>query len=195
MRDELLAAAAARRGHFLLESGHHGELWLDLDRMFTRPVDALRWSDALARLLATDGLGATAVCGPMTGGAFVAQFIAARLGVSAYYTERDASAAEAVRYRLPSSLRDDLAGRRTVVVDDVVNAGSAVRKTLDALYAAGAQPVALGALLSLGPAAADLAAERGLAFRSLATASSSLWTAADCPLCATGIPLTTPGRP
>jgi hypothetical protein len=28
---ELLEAVAATRGHFVYESGHHGDLWLDLD--------------------------------------------------------------------------------------------------------------------------------------------------------------------
>ena len=195
VRDELLAAAAARRGHFLLESGHHADLWLDLDRLFTRPARLMRWSDALAARLGADGLGATAVCGPMTGGAFLAQFVAARLGVGAYYTERDTSAAPVVGYRLPSSLRTELAGQRTVVVDDVVNAASAVRKTLAELAATRAQPVALAALLTLGPAAADLAAERGLVFHALGTASSNLWAPDQCPLCASGVPLTTPAGP
>ena len=155
-----------------------------------------RWSDALVELFAGDARGVTAVCGPMTGGGFLAHLVAARLGVSAYYTERDASAPDSVTYRLPASLRDELAGQRTLLVDDVVNAGSAVRKTLDELDAAGAEPVALGALLTLGPAATDLAAERGLAFRSLATATSRLWAAADCPLCASGAPLdTSSGHP
>jgi orotate phosphoribosyltransferase len=195
VRDELLAAAAARRGHFLLESGHHGDLWLDLDRLFTRPAQVLRWSDSLTARLVADDLGVTAVCGPMIGGAFLAQFVAARLGVGAYYTERDASTAPAVGYRLPGSLRAELAGQRTVVVDDVVNAASAVRKTLAELAAAGARPVALAALLTLGPAAADLAAERGLVFRVLATAASNLWTQDECPLCASGTPLAPPDGP
>ena len=30
-----------RRGHFLLESGHHGNLWLDLNSLFLRPAALL----------------------------------------------------------------------------------------------------------------------------------------------------------
>lgn len=35
--DELVRLAELRRGHFALESGHHGDLWLDLDRLFVEP--------------------------------------------------------------------------------------------------------------------------------------------------------------
>ena len=37
MQEELLSLIAARQGHFRLESGHHGSLWLDLDPLFVRP--------------------------------------------------------------------------------------------------------------------------------------------------------------
>jgi orotate phosphoribosyltransferase len=29
---------AARQGHFKLESGHHGDLWLDLDQLLGQPA-------------------------------------------------------------------------------------------------------------------------------------------------------------
>jgi len=31
---DLLELLPSRRGHFLLESGHHGDLWLELDALF-----------------------------------------------------------------------------------------------------------------------------------------------------------------
>jgi hypothetical protein len=38
MEEKLLELLSARRGHFVLESGHHGNLWLDLDSLFLRPA-------------------------------------------------------------------------------------------------------------------------------------------------------------
>ena len=35
--EAFLAMVAGRQGHFLLESGHHTELWLDLDALFAEP--------------------------------------------------------------------------------------------------------------------------------------------------------------
>nr|MBA3259831.1 hypothetical protein [Gemmatimonadales bacterium] len=65
-----LELAAGRRGHFRLESGHHGGLWLDLDALF---ADSLRIEPFVAAL--TDALRAydvAVVCGPLLGGAFLA---------------------------------------------------------------------------------------------------------------------------
>ena len=38
MEEKLLELLSVRRGHFVLESGHHGNLWLDLDSLFLRPA-------------------------------------------------------------------------------------------------------------------------------------------------------------
>ena len=86
MQSELLALIAARNGHFRLESGHHGSLWLDLDPLFLRPGRLRRFVAALADKLARHAV--EAVCGPLTGGAFLAQSVAAALDVEFYYTER-----------------------------------------------------------------------------------------------------------
>ena len=38
MEERVLELFSARKGHFLLESGHHGDLWLDLENLFRRPA-------------------------------------------------------------------------------------------------------------------------------------------------------------
>src|SRR5947209_33053 len=65
LHEELLALLPRRRGHFRLESGHHGDLWLDLDSLFLRPARLRRFAAALA-LPFTD-LAIEAVCGPLEG--------------------------------------------------------------------------------------------------------------------------------
>ena len=191
--DGLIEALAARRGHFRLESGHHGELWLDLDALFARPARLAPFVAELAERLS--GCGADVVCGPLVGGAFVAQAVAERLGIEASWTERVAAPSGgglyAARYRIPEALRDRLRGRSVAVVDDVVNAGSATRATIADLRACDARPVALGALLVLGDGAAQLARAEGLALASVATLANAIWEPADCPLCAAGVVLET----
>jgi orotate phosphoribosyltransferase len=80
-------------------------------------------------------------------------------------------------------------GRRVAVVNDVINAGSAVRGTLADLVQCGAVPVVVGTLAVLGTAAPRLAAAAGVALETLATLPSEIWTPADCPLCARDVPL------
>jgi len=70
-----------------------------------------------------------------------------------------------VTYRLPGGLRERVRGKTIAVVDDVINAGSAVRGTLAELRACGATPMAVGALLVLGSAAASLCACQAIPWR------------------------------
>ncbi len=182
----------ARSGHFLLESGHHGELWLDLELLCHDVSSAWRQADELAARL--QDLGAEVVCGPLVEGAFVALRVAERLGLPFVYSQPErrpgASGLFPVSYRLPGPLRARVRGRRVLVVNDVINAGSAVRGTLEDLRACGAEPLALGTLVVLGTAAARLAQEQGLALETLEQVPNRLWTPGECPLCRDGLPLT-----
>jgi orotate phosphoribosyltransferase len=191
MQDELLDLLAARTGHFRLESGHHGNLWLDLDPLFLRPARLQRFAADLAGRLA--GHRVEVICGPLTGGAFVAQLIAAELDLEFSYAERHApphtDALYTVEYRLPTALRYMVAGKTVAIVDDVINAGSAVRGTYDDLRVCGARPVAVGALLVLGGSAARFAAERKLPLARIAALDNVVWVPSECPLCAAGVPL------
>lgn len=193
IRNELLELLAPRSGHFRLESGHHGDLWLDLDRVFARPAHLQRLIEPLAERLAAHHQPIDAICGPLIGGAFVAQMVAATLDVAFCYTERVVAAssagAELVSYRLPRAVQSRVAGQRVAIVDDAINAGSAIRGTLSELRFYGAEAVALGALLVLGHGGADVVADQQLPIERLAHLSSGLWLSDDCPLCAAGRPL------
>lgn len=184
-----------RRGHFRLESGHHGSLWLDLERLCLRPEPI----EALAATLATRlaPYAVQVVCGPLVEGAFVALLVAARLGVPFTYAEPRPDpmgpALFPIRYTLPPALRDEVRGRRVGIVNDVVNAGSAVRGTIADLEANGGLPVAIGALATLGNEATRFAAERAIALEALASFPNELWTPSECPQCRQGVPLTEDG--
>jgi orotate phosphoribosyltransferase len=186
-----MAAVAATAGHFRLESGHHGDLWLGLDRLLVRPAALRPFTAELARRLAAYNI--QAVCGPLTGGAFLAQQVAADLDVAFVYAERFTHPERAglfpVEYHIPAALRAAVSRQRVAVLDDAINAGSAVRATLADLAACGAHPAAISSLFVLGSSAADLAAERSLPLEYLAHVPSHHWVPADCPLCASGVPL------
>lgn len=180
---DLIGMLQAQRGHFRLESGQHGDLWLDLDRLLLRPDRLRPFAVELAGRLRRHG--AEAVCGPMAGGAFLALMIATESGMEFSWADR--SPGPPVQYRIPAALRMTLQGRRVAVVDDVINAGSAVRATLAELRACGAIPVAIGALLVLAsPASREV--ER-VPLERIAELPSGLWQPGDCPFCAAGTPL------
>jgi orotate phosphoribosyltransferase len=191
VQDEVCRLLSKREGHFALESGHHGELWLDLELLFLHPARVQPLAAALSERLAQHGVAA--VCGPLVEGAFVGLTVASALGVPFAYSERVANPAARglfpFGYRIPDALRPEVRGKRVAVVNDVINAGSAVRGTLEDLEACDAVPVAVGTLAVLGQAAHALAAEHGLALESLASFPNRIWEPAACPLCAQGIPV------
>jgi orotate phosphoribosyltransferase len=188
---EILDSLPARNGHFLLESGHHGSLWLDLETLCLKSerIDALAHS--LSTVLSEANI--EMVCAPLVEGAFVGLMVALRLEVPFAYSERFVRTTSGdlfpAGYRVPGSLRDHVRGKRIAIVDDVINAGSSVRGTFEDLKLCGAEVVAIGALLVLGTAASQFAVEKNVPLKALGHATNNIWTPSDCPLCAAGVPL------
>jgi orotate phosphoribosyltransferase len=191
LEQELSRLLEARSGHFQFESGHHGNLWLDLDALFLYPSRLEPFIAELAMRFAKYKV--QSVCGPLVGGAFLAQSLAIALHVEFSFAERCASAERSASssaiYRIPNGLRATLHGKRVAIVDDAINAGSAVRGTLTDLQFCGANPVVVGALLVLGNAAVRLSAEHDIPVESIAQLPSNLWAPSKCPLCASQTPL------
>jgi orotate phosphoribosyltransferase len=190
----LLTLATAREGHFLLESGHHGGMWLDLDGLFTDPARIRPFVDALAEALVA--YAPEGVCGPLVGGAFLAQALSGLLRTDFFFTEPmppvEGEGLYGANYRLPQGLRGRIPGKRIAIVDDAISAGSAVRATHDEVLALGAQPVVVGALVLLGSAARPFFDQARVPVESVASSPYELWAPADCPLCTSGRPLEKP---
>ena len=49
MQEQVARLLPKRDGHFVFESGHHGQVWLDLELLFLRPGDSLPWLADLPR--------------------------------------------------------------------------------------------------------------------------------------------------
>jgi orotate phosphoribosyltransferase len=183
----LLDRIGGRRGHFRMESGFHAALWFDLDQLF---VDAKALDPIVAELAEKlRPYAVDAVCGPLVGGALVAQLLSRALDVECYFTERIRSGAGGeftVRYQLPPGLRGRVSGKRMAIVDDVMSAGSSLRATLDEMSAHGAEAAAIGALFVLGSKGAEFFSQHGLPVESVGQSPFDMWPAEACPLCAAG---------
>jgi orotate phosphoribosyltransferase len=181
-----------REGHFLLESGHHGRVWLDLELLLLDPDRVKPLAEHLARLLRP--YRPTTICAPLVEGAFIGLMVASSLRLPFSYAEPIRGEGESglfpVSYPIPRALRPRLRGQRVAVVNDVINAGSAVRGTLATLDECGAQPVAIGTLAIYGESAGELAARHAVPLEALASFPSQIWEPKACPLCARGVPLT-----
>jgi orotate phosphoribosyltransferase len=194
MTDDILKALPSRRGHFLLESGYHTDLWFALDALFVAPHDMVQQVSAIAELLRPYSV--SAVCGPLLGGAFLAHAIAAHMGLRFYFSQQVPFKTEGGlftrQYRLPPELRRKVGNERIAIVDDVISAGSSVRATAADLTAAGASTVVVGTILLLGNHAVEHFSTRGIPLVALAHQRFNLWAPAECPLCRTGAPLEDP---
>ena len=193
---DVLRALPSRRGHFMLESGYHTDLWITLDALFVDPASIAPDVAALAERLR--GHAPTAICGPLFGGAFLAQALATTLEVKFFVVEpapaepAPAGGLFTARYRLPPGQRSLVRGERVAVVDDVISAGSSVRAAIAALTDAGASIAAVGALLVLGEAGLTYFGAQAVAVEALDQRALALWDPADCALCRAGAPLERP---
>ena len=184
---DVVQLAWPRPGHFDLGTGYHGDLWLDLDALLLCPSllrAHVRWLAARLREHSVDAL-----CGPLEGGAFLAYAVADLLGVAFLAGYRWPG--ETAGYQLPA-VPGGIGGWRVGVVDDAVNAGTAVVACLKEVRGRGGLPVAVAALVSLGEASTMVQARMPVPFYPASTVPSRAWPAERCPLCAEGAPCTDP---
>jgi orotate phosphoribosyltransferase len=182
---------AGRRGHFRTESGYHSALWFDLDALFAASDRVWPFVDALSDLLRP--YKPNVICGPLRGGAFLAQQIAEMTDSEFWYTERVGNEGEGglfeARYQLPAAFTNRIEGARVAIVDDVMSAGSSLRATDADLRAKGLKVVAVGALLSLGTVGSSYFTDRNIPVKAVASDRFDMWLPADCPHCSAGVPL------
>lgn len=193
MNGTFLDFLTVNKGHYALESGLHGDVWFDLEVAYIHPQLLRPFTDRLATLLSEYDL--SAICGALVGGAFVGYLVATKLGIDFLFTDRyvsNANGLETVTYRLPKALRSVVANRKIGVVDDVINAGSAVAKTCKELRSLGANPVVIGSILTVGGAPPKRLTDEFPPVVSLEHLKSGLWLPLECPLCNSGIQLTDP---
>ena len=181
---EILAAfeetGAFLEGHFQLASGRHADRYVE-------KFNLLQWPDRTAAVCArlaeaVRELRPQTVAGPTTGGVILAYEVARQLGLRGIIAERNPDGPG-------RTIQRDFRigpGERVLVVDDVVTSGGSVRDTIEAVRAAGGEPVGVAVLVDRSGGAADF----GLPLFAATTLDLETFDPGDCPLCAEGVPLT-----
>lgn len=169
------------RGHFLLTSGLHSDVYLQSALVLQHPAHA----EALGRELAKSfrGDGVEAVVAPAVGGILVAHEVARALGGRCLFAEREDGV---MRLRRGFGIRP---GERCLVVEDVVTTGGSTREVIKAVEDAGGTLVGIGALIDRSGGTAAFSVRRA----ALATLSVPTYKPEDCPLCKAGVPVVKPG--
>lgn len=132
------------------------------------------------------------VCGPATGGLILAQWVAHHVGALAVFGEH-AEAGGDGDGRRPFVLRRGydrlVAGRKVLVVDDVINTGFSIRGVIDAVRSCRGDVTVAASVCNRGALTADRLGVQRLVC--LADIRLDSWPREQCPLCRAGIPVNT----
>jgi orotate phosphoribosyltransferase len=137
---------AVRRGHFLLTSGRHSDVYFEKFRLLERP----RVVSALAEAIAARFPAVDRVAGPTTGGILIAFEVARQLGCQALYIESEDG------HRVIRRGAEIERGAKTLIVDDVLTTGRSIREVAAVLGEAGAIVTGAAVLIDRSEGELDL---------------------------------------
>jgi orotate phosphoribosyltransferase len=168
-------------GHFRLSSGLHSDKYLQCARLLMWPERAERAGRDLGAVLRE--FSPSAVVSPALGGVIIGHETARALRVRAMFVERkDGAFALRRGFSLAS-------GEPVVVVEDVFTTGKSTREAAAAVESAGGRVIAVGSIVDRGVPAGAFTVPA----RSLLPLSVPSWPEAECPLCAKGVAIDSPG--
>jgi orotate phosphoribosyltransferase len=182
----LLAAGALERGHFVLQSGHHSNQRLGMMSLLEQRPAVAEIAEALAvqsgAIVGAMGGDIDLVVGATAGVSVLAEEVGRALGVRSIVAGDGLGAATPPRARV-------------LLVADDLETGAPIQLLLPALYAAGAHPIAAAVVVRRTAGLTEIEAEGRdpIPLITGITLNLSTYEPADCPLCAAGEPIVTPG--
>lgn len=174
--------------HFVYTSGKHGHTYINKDAVYPH-TELVR---ELCQEIATRcPWQVDVVAGPTIGAVilstWVAHFLSEMTGrpVLSVYAEEDEQKNRVFRRGYDALVK----GHSVLVVEDILNTGGSARKVVEAVQKAGGKLAGVFGLCNRGGVtSADVG---GVPVESLVNVTFEMWDAADCPLCAKGVPINT----
>ena len=180
-------------GHFDYGNGYHGRVYLNPHQLFRHQSTIWRFAQDLIDVMPGELVQCTeVVAGPVTGGALLAHTIAGLLDSRRSLTHPPCSFAPfnydpAGGFTLRPFYRQELAGRRVLLADDVRNTGETFARCAALVREAGGTVAATVEIYDRCEAIVDL----GVPNVSLAEyRAPENYDAGQCPLCKAGTPIT-----
>ncbi len=135
----LESSGAILRGHFLLTSGRHSEVYFEKFRILEQPHVLSALCTEIASHYADQGI--ELIAGPTTGGIIIAFEVARQMGLPSCYIETENGVKTLRRNKsIP-------AGVKTLIVDDVLTTGTSLFESRAAIESHGGEVVAYGVLI------------------------------------------------
>jgi len=193
LRDMQQSEVLLRDGHFDYGNGYHGRVYLNPHQLFRHPSTIWRFAQDLIDLMPGELVQRTeVVAGPVTGGALLAHTIAGLLDSRRSLTHPPCSFAPfnydaAGGFALRAFYRREVAGKRVLLADDVRNTGETFARCAGLVREAGGDVLATVEIYDRCESFVDL----GVPNIALAEYKApENFTAAECPLCKAGVPVT-----
>lgn len=174
-------AGALMEGHFLLTSGLHSPVYWEKFKVLQYP----HYTQQLCKMIADNfrGQNVKVVAGPTTGGIILAFEVARQLGARGIFAEKE----DKIRlFRRGFNIKQ---GERTLIVDDILTTGGSLKETIGAVNNLKGNIIGIGILVDRSEKSPDF----GVPLFSCVRSATQTYDPAECPLCATGIPLVKPG--
>ena len=171
-------------GHFLLSSGRHSDEYWEKFRLLEWP----RVTEQLCRSMVERYQGQTisAVIGPTTGGALLAQEVARQLDTRCLLAEPAPQSGRELRRGFMIQ-----PGEPILIVDDVLTTGLSLRETLNAVERY--QPHIVGIEVVIDRSGGEAPRQFSVPCSALLSISARTFSPEDCPMCAQGLPVVKPG--
>jgi orotate phosphoribosyltransferase len=181
---EFEKAGALVRGHFILSSGLHSDMFLQKALVFQDARRTAKLCKALAAKVREEVKAPfTAIVSPAVGGIVPGYEMGRQLGLPAMYVER-------VDGQFQLRRNFELAKNQPVlVVEDIISTGVSSRECIEAIKAAGGKPVAEACLIDRS----NGKAKTGVKIIALAALKVPAWEADKLPPHLRNIPAVKPG--
>jgi len=180
-------------GHFDYGNGFHGRVYLNPHQIFRQPSLIWRFAQDLIEILPDHIVQDTeVVAGPVMGGALLAHTVAGLLDGRRSLTHPPTSFAPLSLdggggLVIRSFYRGIVKGRRVLLVDDVRNTGKTFERSKSLIEQAGGVVIATAQLCDRLEALVDLGVPN---FALAEYPAPENYPAASCPLCQSGVPIT-----
>lgn len=174
-------SGALKTGHFVLTSGRHSDRYVQCARVLEDPLLTTRLARTAVHRI-PDGTRIDVVAAPAVGGLIFGFAVAQALGVKFIFSEREGGK---MVFRRSFEVTP---GERVLVVEDVVTTGGSVAEVIDLVTEAGGDVVGVVSLIDRGGERAFDAP-----YWPLLQLQVESWDSASCSLCASGVPVYSPG--
>lgn len=186
------ANAVMKDGHFVYQKGDHGPAYVNKDRIYLYPKLVSRLCELIAIQFKDHNI--EAVVAPAMGALMLSTWtayhlteITGRQVIATYADKKDKAAGGGFEIRRGYNF--EIAGKRTLVVEDILNSGDTAQQVVRVAREVGAQVVALGALCNRGDSTAETI-DVGELF-ALVNVKMDKYPADNCPLCQKGVAINT----